>query len=79
MENGPWPAPLAQEGTAVDLDLDDEQELFRETAARFLADRWPTSAVRRLIGDASGLDRGVWDRGAGLGCAVASSACSRSI
>jgi alkylation response protein AidB-like acyl-CoA dehydrogenase len=67
MENGPWPAPLAQEGTAVDLDLDDEQELFRETAARFLADRWPTSAVRRLIGDASGLDRDVWDRGAGLG------------
>jgi alkylation response protein AidB-like acyl-CoA dehydrogenase len=67
MENGPWPAPPAQEGTAVDLDLDDEQELFRETAARFLADRWPTSAVRRLIGDASGLDRGVWDRGAGLG------------
>jgi alkylation response protein AidB-like acyl-CoA dehydrogenase len=67
MENGPWLAPLAQEGAAVDLDLDDEQELFRETAAKFLGDRWPTSAVRRLIGDASGLDRDVWERGAGLG------------
>lgn len=51
----------------MDLDLNDEQELFRETAGKFLGDRWPTSAVRRLIGDAAGFDRGVWESGAELG------------
>lgn len=51
----------------MDLDLNDEQELFRATAAKFLGDRWPTTAVRRLIGDTSGIDRDVWEGGAELG------------
>jgi alkylation response protein AidB-like acyl-CoA dehydrogenase len=51
----------------VDLDLNDEQELFRKTAGKFLADRWPTSAVRGLIANPGGLDRNIWERGAELG------------
>jgi alkylation response protein AidB-like acyl-CoA dehydrogenase len=51
----------------VDLDLTDEQELFRDTAVKFLRDRWPMASVRRLIGDVSGFDRDTWERGAELG------------
>jgi alkylation response protein AidB-like acyl-CoA dehydrogenase len=51
----------------VDLDLNDEQELFRDTAVKFLGDRWPIASVRRLFGDASGFDRDVWERAAELG------------
>jgi len=51
----------------VDLDLDDEQELFRETAAKFLADRWPISAVRALIGDRGGFNHDIWKQAAELG------------
>ena len=51
----------------MDLDLSDDQELFRETTRKFLAARWPTSAVRGLLDDALGFDRDLWARGAELG------------
>jgi alkylation response protein AidB-like acyl-CoA dehydrogenase len=51
----------------VDLDLSDDQELFRETTHRFLAERWPSAEVRRLLDDTTGFDRELWERGAELG------------
>ena len=51
----------------MDLDLSDDQELFRDTTAKFLAARWPMSAVRGLFDDAEGLERDLWSRGAELG------------
>ena len=51
----------------MDLELSDDQELFRETTHKFLGARWPVSAVRQQIGDATRFDRGLWERGAELG------------
>lgn len=51
----------------MDLDLSDDQELFRETTHRFLAERWPMAQVRRLLEDTTGLDRELWEQGAELG------------
>jgi alkylation response protein AidB-like acyl-CoA dehydrogenase len=51
----------------VDLDLSDDQQLFRETTQKFLAARWPMQSVRALLDDPVGLDRDLWTRGAELG------------
>ena len=39
----------------MELDLSSEQELLRETAARFIEDACPLSAVRQMIGSESDL------------------------
>jgi alkylation response protein AidB-like acyl-CoA dehydrogenase len=51
----------------VDLDLSDDQEIFRDTTRRFLRDRWPMTAVRRLLDEPTGFDRELWRLGAQLG------------
>jgi alkylation response protein AidB-like acyl-CoA dehydrogenase len=51
----------------LDLDLTDDQELFRDTTRRFLADKWPVPAVRGLLDDPVGVDLGLWAQGAELG------------
>ena len=49
------------------LDLTPDQEFFRETTAKFLADLVPVDELRRLRDDADGFDRTYWKRGAELG------------
>jgi alkylation response protein AidB-like acyl-CoA dehydrogenase len=39
----------------MELDLSSDQELFRETAARFIEDACPLSVVRQMMGEASDL------------------------
>jgi alkylation response protein AidB-like acyl-CoA dehydrogenase len=51
----------------LDLDLSDDQKLFRDTTRRFLDTRWPMAAVRRLLDDPLGFDRDLWGDGAELG------------
>ena len=51
----------------MDLDLSDDQELFRDTTHKFLTSNWPVSAVRKLIDDPVGFDRSIWNRGSDLG------------
>ena len=45
----------------------DEQEFFRETTARFLAERTPVAALRQLRDDSFGFDPQYWREGANLG------------
>ncbi len=47
--------------------LTPDQELFRDTTARFLEEHVPVGEVRRLRDDPDGLDPGYWRRGAELG------------
>jgi alkylation response protein AidB-like acyl-CoA dehydrogenase len=49
------------------LDLTSDQEFFRETTAKFLADLVPVDELRRLRDDPDGFDRTYWKRGAELG------------
>ena len=49
------------------LDLSPDQEFFRETTAKFLADLVPVDELRRLRDDPDGFDRNYWKRGAELG------------
>ncbi len=51
----------------MQLDLSSDQEFFRETTARFLADRVPVSVVRALDDDPQGFADDYWRRGAELG------------
>ncbi len=52
----------------MQFDLTDDQELFRETTAKFLEDTCPLDVVRRLAEDEpAGFDRAWWRRGAELG------------
>jgi alkylation response protein AidB-like acyl-CoA dehydrogenase len=52
----------------VQFGLTDDQELFRETTAKFLEDTCPLDVVRRVAEDEpGGFDRGWWRRGAELG------------
>jgi alkylation response protein AidB-like acyl-CoA dehydrogenase len=44
-----------------------DQDFFRETTARFLAEQSPVDALRRLRDDPVGFDREYWRRGAELG------------
>jgi alkylation response protein AidB-like acyl-CoA dehydrogenase len=49
------------------LELSSDQEFFRETTAKFLADQAPVDQVRRLREDPAGYDSDYWRRGAELG------------
>jgi alkylation response protein AidB-like acyl-CoA dehydrogenase len=49
------------------LGLSDDQQFFRETTGRFLAEQAPPDAVRALRDDATGFDPSFWCRGAELG------------
>jgi alkylation response protein AidB-like acyl-CoA dehydrogenase len=49
------------------LDMSSDQEFFRETTAKFLADQAPVDRVRRLRDDPAGYDAEYWRRGAELG------------
>jgi len=51
----------------VELELQDDQELFVETTRRFLEAESPLTHVRALYEDAVGFDRDYWRRGAELG------------
>jgi alkylation response protein AidB-like acyl-CoA dehydrogenase len=51
----------------MQLQLTSDQELFRETTARFLDEQVPASEIRRLRDDPVGFDEGYWRRGAELG------------
>jgi len=51
----------------VELQLQDDQELFVETTRRFLETESPLTHVRELYDDPVGFDRGYWRRGAELG------------
>ncbi len=52
----------------MDFVLNDEQQLLRETTAKFLDDTCPVAEVRRLAEEeAAGFDRGWWRKGAELG------------
>ena len=45
----------------------DEQEFFRETTKKFLAERTPVAVLRQLREDSCGFDPGYWREGANLG------------
>jgi alkylation response protein AidB-like acyl-CoA dehydrogenase len=47
--------------------LTDDQQLLRETTARYLADQAPLSRLRKDRNDPAGFDRDYWLGGAGLG------------
>jgi len=49
------------------LELDSDQEFFRETTAKFLAELAPVGELRRLRDDPNGFDLEYWRRGAELG------------
>jgi alkylation response protein AidB-like acyl-CoA dehydrogenase len=49
------------------LQLTTEQELFRQTTAKFLDEHVPASELRRLRDDPAGFPEGYWRRGAELG------------
>jgi len=49
------------------LQLSSDQEFFRETTAKFLADQAPVDALRRLRDEPAGYDADYWRRGAELG------------
>ena len=56
-----------KEMAIVDLELTDDQELFRETTRRALDERAPLTRVRELIGDPLGFDPAFWRQGGDLG------------
>jgi alkylation response protein AidB-like acyl-CoA dehydrogenase len=49
------------------LELTSDQEFFRETTAKFLAEHVPVGEIRRLRADPVGFDRAYWRGGANLG------------
>ena len=49
------------------LELSSDQEFFRETTAKFLADQTPVDKLRQLREDPAGYDADYWRRGAELG------------
>jgi alkylation response protein AidB-like acyl-CoA dehydrogenase len=51
----------------MDLDLTQDQELFRDTTRKFLQTTVPLPTVRRLADEPSGFDRTWWKKGAELG------------
>jgi alkylation response protein AidB-like acyl-CoA dehydrogenase len=48
-------------------ELTSDQEFFRQTTAKFLADQVPVDVLRRLRDDATGFPERYWERGAELG------------
>ena len=55
------------EGGAVNLELTEDQEFFRETTRRFLDSEAPLTSVRALWDTTDGLERDWWSKAAGLG------------
>ena len=51
----------------MDLTLTDEQQLLKDSARRFLEERWPTARVRELESSADGHDPGLWEQVSALG------------
>jgi alkylation response protein AidB-like acyl-CoA dehydrogenase len=51
----------------LDLQLSDDQVLFRDTTRRFLEDTCPLTEVRRLADEPAGFDPSWWRQGAELG------------
>ena len=51
----------------MEIELSEDQELFRDTCRRMLEERSPLTRVRELIDDPVGFDRAVWDQGGELG------------
>ena len=51
----------------MDLQLSDDQVLFRDTTRRFLEDTCPLTEVRRLADEPAGFDSAWWRQGAELG------------
>ena len=51
----------------MDVVLSEDQKMLQETARRFLENRSPIGAVRKMVGDKGGLDRDIWRQGAELG------------
>ena len=54
-------------GVPLDLQLSDDQVLFRDTTRRFLEDTCPLTEVRRLADKPAGFDPAWWRQGAELG------------
>ena len=55
------------DGDQMPLGLSEDQEFFRETTERFLAEQVPPDALRALRDDPAGFDPAYWRRGAELG------------
>ncbi len=51
----------------MELELNQDQQLFRDTTRKFLEAESPLTTVRALADDPDGFDRGWWRRGAELG------------
>ncbi|MGE0880014.1 MAG: acyl-CoA dehydrogenase family protein [Acidimicrobiia bacterium] len=51
----------------MELDLSEDQELFRETTRKFLESECPLTTVRQWANDADGFQRSWWQQGAELG------------
>ena len=51
----------------MDLELNSDQELFRDTTRKFLEAHVPMARVRALIDDPIGMDRDLWRQGGELG------------
>ena len=47
--------------------LTSDQDMIRDTTARFLSDRAPLARLRKLRDDPAGYDPGYWTSGAELG------------
>src|SRR5262249_41038628 len=52
---------------SVDFELTDDQQLFWETARKFLDSECPPAAVRAVAAEPAGFDRAWWQRAAALG------------
>jgi alkylation response protein AidB-like acyl-CoA dehydrogenase len=51
----------------VDVNLSEDQQMLQDMTRRFLEDRSPISALRKLVDRGESLDRDVWREGAELG------------
>jgi alkylation response protein AidB-like acyl-CoA dehydrogenase len=51
----------------MEITLTDDQDFFRDTTRRFLAERCPTAEVRKLAASEAGFERTWWRQGAELG------------
>src|SRR4051812_19403134 len=51
----------------MEIDLSEDQQLFRDTCRKALEARSPMTRVRELIDSPEGFDRAVWDQGGELG------------
>lgn len=51
----------------MEINLSEDQQLFRETCRRVLDERSPITKVRELIDDPRGFDRDLWTQGGELG------------